>query len=77
MNDHTLNVLEFHGLINLIQNYACSDPGRERLAKFKPAGKKNQAFRMTPLFKSFCSLREKNEELPEAEFYTPEPVLAW
>jgi DNA mismatch repair protein MutS2 len=75
MNEHTLKVLEFHELINIIQGYAKSDPGRGRLAKLRPAGDSTKAFRMTPLFQSLVNLRNKNEELPEADFYSPESIL--
>ena len=75
MNNHTLQVLEFNELNTLIQKYACSDSGRQRLAKIRPMSSPKRAFQMTPLFKSMLTLRNENEKLPEADFYSPETIL--
>ena len=75
MNNHTFNVLEYSQFLSVLQQYAKSEPGKLRIAKLKPQTLQKKAFSMQELYESMVKVRESHDELPEADFYSPEPVL--
>ncbi|MCM8531200.1 MAG: hypothetical protein NE330_08585, partial [Lentisphaeraceae bacterium] len=75
MNTHTLNVLEYDLFLDIIKEYAKSEPGRERIARLRPQSSFKKAFSMQSLYEAMVKVRESHYELPEADFYTPKPVL--
>lgn len=75
MNDHTLHVLEYHSLLDLLASYAASDPGRAWILACRPAKTKQQARQHRDLFEAFLGVRHVGQTLPAADFDSPSDAL--
>ncbi|MCX7591953.1 MAG: endonuclease MutS2 [Kiritimatiellae bacterium] len=75
MNKHSLKVLEFERVLELIAAHASSGPGQEYIRHLPPDWGPEHLARLQALFSEFLSLRRQGGSLPSADFEDPEQAL--
>ena len=75
MNAHSLKILEFDRLLELVAGYARSDPGRDAVRTLRPSSDADASAENGRLFAEALALRRAGVDLPPAGFEDPSPAL--